>query len=133
MPFTDQEKVKIRHHLGYLNVTNSATFALGIPQAVETQFIIENAMNLVPPAAEGEVRRHITILNSIEDLMVCGHEHLAVDSIGEIDIREDEQEALTKRYRYWARSMANLMGTYPNPFDKRFDSSGHRVNVPVRH
>lgn len=132
MSFSDQEKVKIRHHLGYLNVTNAATFVLGIPQAVETQFIIERAMNLVPAAAEGEVRRHVSILGGLEDLMVCGHEHLAIDSIGEIDVRADEQEALTKRYQYWQNSLANLLGIYPNPFDKRFSAAGARVNVPVR-
>lgn len=132
MAFNEAEKVKIRHHLGYLNVTNSATFSLGVPQAVETQFIIENAMNLVKPEAEGEVRRHINILNQIEELMICGHEHLAVTSIGEISINGKEQEKLTKRYRYWQNSMANLLGCYPNPFDKRFDANGHMVNVPVR-
>lgn len=135
MAFDAQEKVKIRHHLGYLNVTNAATFALGIPQAVETQFIIENAMNLVLPEAEGEARRHINILNGIEELMICGHENLAINAIGEIKIREDEQEALDKRYHHWRNALANVLGVYPNPFDKRFYSAtgAGGINVRVKH
>jgi len=134
--FTPSEKVKIRHHLGYLNVTNSATFVLGLPQAVETQFIIENAMNLVLPEAESEVRNHIAVLNNIEAQMSCDHELLAVTQVGEISIREDEQEALDKRYLRWRRGLGNLLGVYPNPFDRRYpgdSTGGQAVNVPVRH
>lgn len=130
MSFTPEEKVKMRHHLGYLNVTQSATFVLGLPQAVETQFIIENAMNLVLPEAETEARRHIGILDSIEEQMVCDHDLLAVNKVGEIEVREDEQEALDKRYHHWRNALANVLGIYPNPWDRRFSHSG--VNVPVR-
>ena len=130
MSFSPGEKVKIRHHLGFLNVTNAATFSLGVPQAVETQFIIENAMNLVLPEAEVEARRHLSILDGLETQMVCDHELLAVEQVGEIKVRKDEQEALDKRYEHWRNALANVMGVIPNPFDKRFQGG---VNVPVRH
>ena len=94
--FTDQEKVKIRHHLGYLNVAASATFVLGSPAAVETQFIIESAMNLVLVAAEPEVRRQLTILDCIEEQMNCDRELLAVNEVGEIKIRGTEMKELRK-------------------------------------
>ena len=130
MGFSPGEKVKIRHHLGYLNVTNAATFALGVPQAIETQFIIENAMNLVLPEAEVEARRHLSILDGIEEQQICDHELLAVTKVGEIDVRGDEQEALDKRYQHWRNALANIMGVIPNPFDKRFQGG---INVSVRH
>lgn len=132
MAFTPQEKVRIRHHLGYLNVTNAATFALGVPQAVETQFIIENAMNLVLPEAEVEVRRLVGVLDQLEEQMVCDHELLAVEAIGEVKVRADEQQQLTKRYVYWQHALANVLGCNPNPFDRRFTQSGG-VNAPVNH
>jgi hypothetical protein len=134
--FTPHEKVRIRHHLGYLNVTSSATFVLGLPQAVETQFIIENAMNLVLPEAETEVRSHLATLDSIEEQMRCDHELLAVEQVGEIKIRHDEQKALDKRYLRWRRGLSNLLGVHPNPFDRRYPGDslpGAGINVPVRH
>jgi hypothetical protein len=136
VPFTAEEKVRIRHHMGYLNVTNAATFSLGIPQAVETQFMVENAFNLVLPEAEGEVRRHVGILNGIEDQMVCNLELLAVTKIGEVGVREDEQDRLKREYLYWQQGLANAMGIVANPFDKRYSSFGGAtggLNVSVVH
>lgn len=131
MPLTAEEKVKIRHHMGYLNVAAAQTFVLGSPAGVETQFIIEGAMDKVLDAALTEVRRHLAILDQLEAQMVEDHELLAVNTVGEIDIREDEQEALDKRYQRWQRSLGNLLGCYPNPYDKRF--AGSSINVPVSH
>lgn len=129
MPLTEQEKIKIRHHLGFLNVAEVATFTLGTPAGVETQFIIEGAMERVLEAALPELRRQLQILDVIEEQMVADHELLAVKKIGEITVREDEQQALDARYERWRCSLANLLGVYPNPFDKR----GGGINVPVQH
>ena len=129
MALTEQERVKIRHHLGYLNVAEAQTFVFGTPAAVETQFLVEGAMNRVLDSALPEVRRHVAILDQIEDQMIADHELLAVSKVGEIDVRPDEQEALDLRYERWRQSLANLLGIYPNPFDKRF--AGRGPNVPV--
>lgn len=129
MPLTEQEKIKIRHHLGFLNVAEVSTFVLGTPAAVETQFVIEGAMNRVLEAALPELRRQLQILDSIEEQMVADHELLAVEKIGEITLRKDEQEALVRVYDRWRESLANLLGVYPNPWDKR----GGGINVPVVH
>lgn len=136
MPFTDAEKVKIRHHLGYLNVGYAQTFVLGNPQAVETQFIIEGAMDLVLDAALPEARRQLGILDRIECQMVGDHELLAVNKIGEIEVRKEEQDQLRKEYRYWRAALANILGIYPNPFDRRYgmgNDVGPAVNIPVQH
>jgi hypothetical protein len=130
MSFTDEEKVKIRHHLGFLNVAQAEVFVLGVPAAVETQFLIEGAMNRVLVEAENQVRRHIGILDKIEAQMIDDQELLAVDGVDEIKIRPTEMKELRTEYQYWQRSMANLLGTYPNPFDRRF---GSMVNVGVSH
>lgn len=133
MPLTDQEKVKVRHHLGFLNVKAAQTFVLGVPAAVETQFIIEGAMNLLLPEAEGEARRHLTILDDIENQLNEDRELLAVTAVDEIKINPDEMRKLRKEYQYWRHSMANLFGVYPNPFDKRWIVAEGGVNVPVVH
>lgn len=120
-----QEKVKIRHHLGYLNVLESQTFVLGTPAAVETQFIIEGAMNKVLPEAVSEVRRHLQFLDTIEERMM-DLDLIQVTEIGELKInstgKDRHDNALLRKYKWWGQSLANLLGVYPNPFDKR--SSG---------
>lgn len=131
MSFTAEEKVWIRFHMGYLQVTSAATFSLGVPAAVETQFMIESAMNLVRPEAEGLVRDHLTKLAAILCQMVEDHELLAIERLGEISIRMDEHDALRKEYSFWQRSLANVFGIVPNPFDQRFGRGG--LNAPVIH
>jgi len=129
MPLTDAEKVKVRHHTGYLNVQEAATFTLGVPAAVETQFIIEGAMNRVLEAALPELRRQLQILDSIEEQSVNNHELLAVAQLGEISVNGNEQRELTKRYDYWVDSLCNLLGVIRNPFDKRTSGRGLSVRV----
>lgn len=131
----EQEKVKVRHHLGFLNVQDAQTFVLGTPASVETQFIIEGAMNRVLEAAVPEVRRHIQILDGIEDQKIQNLELLQITSLGEIAVNstgpDREQVQLEQQYDYWVAALANLLGCYRNPFDKRKTARGG-VNARVR-
>jgi len=131
VPFTESEKVKIRHHMGYLNVAASATFVLGSPAALETTFLIETAMNKVLPEAESMVRLHLGRMDLLEQQLVDNAEATVAKKIGDIEINEKEYEKVVQRYRFWQNALANLLGTYPNPWDKRFANAG--VNVPVHH
>jgi len=126
---SEAERVKIRHHLGYLNVGEAYTFVLGAPAAVETTFIIEGAMNRVLEAALPELRRLLSILDQIEEQMINDHELLAVKSLGEITVNEREQAQLTDRYDYWVAAIANILGCERNPFDKRRASASINVGV----
>ena len=128
---TDEEKVKARHILGYLNVQFAFTFVLGVPAAVQTSFTIEGAFDRILAAAVPEFRRLLRICERIEDQMVDDLELLAVEQVDEIKVRRDEQAALWKEYEKWRRALANLMGIAPNPFDQRLKTQG--VNVPVLH
>ncbi len=127
---TDDERVRIRHHLGFLNVSGAATFALGVPQAVEPMFAIERAFQLVLPTALGLVRLLLARCDATEAQRFDNQENLAVTSVCDIDLRADEQQALGKNYDYWRNALANALGVYANPFDKR-DIGGSGLNVPV--
>jgi hypothetical protein len=130
---TPQEKVKVRSHCGYLNVQEAQTFVMSVPAGVETQFIIEGAMDRILDAALPEVRRHIQILDSIEEQMVGDHELLAVEKLGEITVNTKEQYRLTQRYDYWVNSLCNLLGVYRNPFDRRIGGGGATgINAQVK-
>jgi hypothetical protein len=79
MPLTEHDKVRIRHHLGYNNVSRTFAFSLGIPSSMETQFIIEDAMNRVLEEAIPHVLRLVQILEGIEQQGIDDHELLAVN------------------------------------------------------
>lgn len=132
MGFSDVEKTRIRHHLGYLNVAAVQTFVLGTPAGVETQFLVEGAMNKVLPEALVLARDLLAKCDAVEQQISENQELLAVTKVDEIDVREDEFEQLKKRYDYWRNGLANVLGIYANPFDKRFGAGGG-LNIPVIH
>lgn len=135
MPFTEGEKMRVRLHAGYLNVSAVATFALGVPANVQTQYLIEPAMDKVLPEAEDRVRLYLGWLDQMEFQVFDDADTLVATSVGSIELRQDEFEALMKRYIWIVDAMCNILGVMRNPYDKRFNdpSGGVGVNVPVSH
>lgn len=122
------EKVKVRHHCGFLNVQEAATFVLGTPASVETQFIIEGAMNRILEEAIPELRRHLSILDQIEEQSIQNIELLQITKIDTIVVNstgpDREQRQIRETYNYWVDSLCNIMGIARNPFDKRLKNFG---------
>ena len=133
MAITEEEKVSARHHLGYLQVASQSTFSLGVPAGVQTQFTIEGAFNRILPQAEPMFRRHLSILDALEDQILENAPNVAVTSIDTIKIDPKAFRQTTEQYRFWGKSLANLMGITPNPFDQRWGawSGGGGINVSV--
>lgn len=132
----DEEKVRARHHMGYVNVGAIQTFILGTPAAIQTQFMIEGAFDKVLPAAEPLFRKILTTLDTIETQMLEDMELLAITKLDTIEVRPDEFKQLTNQYEHWRRALGNIMGVPPNPFDQRFGGLGGGsggVNVRVQH
>ena len=121
---TIEEKARIRYHMGYLGVQASQTFSLGIPAALQTQFVIEGAMDRLLPESFDKVRQLLARLEAIEEQIVEDQELLAVSKVDEIDIRPDEFRQPVKQYMWWQNALANMFGIVPNPFDQRFVSWG---------
>ncbi len=135
MPFTEGEKMRIRLHAGYLNVQEVATFVLGVPANIQTQYLIEPAMDKVLPEAEDRVRQYLGWLDQLEFQVFDDADTLVASKVGSIDLRPDEFENLTKRYLWFVDTLCNILGVMRNPFDKRFNdpSGGVGINVPVMH
>ena len=129
MPLTPEEQVSVRHHCGYLNVSEASTFVLGNPASIETQFIIEGAMTRVMEHALPRLRKTLAILDSIEQQMVDDHELLAVTSLGEISINPEEHKRLVAQYDYWVDALCNILGVIRNPFDRRLGRNSINVRV----
>lgn len=132
MPLTPEEKVRIRDQLGFLNIANAETFALGMPAGVETQFMIEGAMDRVPEAALFLVREHLEVLISLDGQSREDHELMAVNAIGDISINQQEQKQIDDRRRYWRGRLCDALGAFPNPFTQTNGTGGGIGNVRVR-
>lgn len=132
----EQDKVRARHHLGYINAQQQATFYLGMPAAMETTFISEAAFTKVLPSAEPLFLNILDRLDEIECQIVGNTPNVAASKVGEIELRQDEFTQLIVRYKHWQGSLSNLLGAPPNPFDQRpWLGSGYTgrgaLNVPV--
>lgn len=127
----EQDKVRARHHLGYLNVEASQTFSLGIPAAVQTQFVIEGALNRILPQALPKFLEFLDRLDCIECELFGQIDLASITSISEIVVRPDRRKELSGYYQVARQGLANLLGVPPNPYDMRDWVNGDCINVPV--
>lgn len=129
----ENDKVRARHHTGYLNVEQSQTFVLGIPAGVQTQFLIEGALNRILPQALPKFLELLDRLDCIECELFGGVDLASITSISEIVVRPDRQKELAGYYKVAQQALTNLLGIIPNPFDQRTWLDGGAVNVSVHH
>jgi hypothetical protein len=136
MAFTDEERVKIRHHLGYLNVQETSTFVLGVPAALQTTFMIEGAFDKILPAAENLARTLVCRLDAVEDQVFGGTDLADVEETGGVKVNRKRLSELASYYQIAQKELANLFGVVPNPFDLRLEgwlgSGMGGINVGVR-
>jgi len=129
-PLTDDEKSRVRYHMGYPEVRAAATFALGMPATVETAFLIELALNQLTDQGRARCRYILSVLDSLDAQMVDNAENLAAEAVGDIKINLREQKHLNYKYDRWVASLSNLLTVPRNPFDQRLTQSGG-INVGV--
>lgn len=129
---TREEKVRARHHLGFLNVSEVYTFVLGTPAAVETQFAIEGALNRILPEAMPLFRELLAKCDATEAQRFDDQDALVATRVGSIELSGRKgQIAQAMQYDYWRQGLANCLGIYTNPFDKRLDLSAGGINTRV--
>lgn len=125
---TEQEKVRMRHHLDFLNVAEAYTLAFGVPMAAEPQFWIEGAMDRIKVEALPLARELLSKCDATEAQMFEDQENHAVRKLGDIEINPDEFDVLERRLNYWRNRLATLLGVTPNPIAMGRNDGG--VNVP---
>ena len=135
MAITDEAKVRARHHLGYLGVGSAQTFLLGIPAAVQTQFMIEGAFTRLLPESEPKFLELLDNCDGVEKQLVRFQKALVASAVDTIQLNPKEFERLLDRYSWWRSALGNMLGIAPNPFDQRFGgwTGGGGLNIPVSH
>lgn len=129
---TNEEKARIRHHMGYLNVQAAATFQLGVPAALQTTFMIEQAFTKILPEAENMVKVFLCRLDDVEKQVFGNLDFAEIESTANIKVDPKRLAKLAQTYKIAQEGLANLLGVPPNPFDMRSWLQGAGgMNVPV--
>lgn len=134
MALDDNEKERVRYHMGYLNVQPAASIHFGIPAAIQTLFLVDLAMELLLPSAEDRVRRLLTVLDDIECKMIGGQDYLVASQLDTLTIRPDHIDKLEDEYCRWASRLADEMGAplYPGSTKFRRLNMVTAGSIPVR-
>ena len=124
MALTTAEVAQAMMHLGFAG-TVSYTAAAG-PIVAQLSLRTNAEHQLVNLTTDGEtrVRTILGYLSAIELRMDKAIKRLAATKVGEIGIREDEEDALEKEYRRWGWRLSEAIGAEPNTYSKRYGASG---------
>jgi hypothetical protein len=129
---SEEDKQRARIHTGYLSVQSSQTFVMGVPAAVQTQFVIEGAWARILPSAEASVVKILDTLDRLLEKIEDSAEDDEVLEIGSIKLDPKAFQKLLRRYWWWQGMLCNLLGVPPNAYDMRKSTwGGSSINVPV--
>lgn len=119
---SDADKERARYHLGYMTVTVASSFAFGLPQSTETQWMFENAITRVMPQSERRVSDLLDKLDAIECAMFESTKDLFARRAGDLEPNLSQPDDLEREYVRWAKRLADMLGVMPYPFSSRFQN-----------
>ena len=124
MALSGGEKVRIRYHLGYPNLTSGTALAAGIPFDTQFLFLLDRSMNMVLPDAEGLVRTLIGRLDQTDEEIFQTHIRMQASEVKGIKLRADEADALETEYYRQATRLADVLHVPLYQFSARFQGRG---------
>lgn len=120
---TDEEKTKIRFHLGYPNVTRMTILMTEVPAPRQLGFLLEPAMDALLPDAVVLVRQIICQMDKLECQLFETAERMQASAVGNLKMRADEQDAVEKLYARFGRRLADILGVPPYPLSVRYQTN----------
>lgn len=129
---TEEEKARIRYHLGYLQVMPASAIILGIPAASQPAFLVEQAMEHIPDNAIAIIRNLVAKCDITENNIMLAQTRMVARSVDEIDLNPDEADQLRGEYRYWVQKLSDNLGAPINAYASAFQSGGRMpLNISV--
>jgi hypothetical protein len=119
------EKARVRYHMGYPCTSPAPTIALGVPTALQTSFMVENAMNNIMGVSVDRVRSILLVLDKTEAAIDEAQCNLAAAKVGNLELRsatagETHTDLLEREYVRWAQRLADMLGAPLYPYSARF-------------
>jgi len=133
MALSQEERAKVRYHLGFPSIAKRTVLALGFPSGGHPLFLVENAMTEILPEAEPKLREVLLECDCIEAQMRDARGRMRTASVGQVQLRSTaEIDDLEGRYTYWTDALADMLGVVKNPFSVRHRamSGGYTVIGP---
>lgn len=128
---SDEEKARIRYHMGYLQTDPVTSIQLGVPAASQPMFLVEGQMNRIPTTAIGYIRRCLAVMDNIDNRLIDALDRLQARKVEGIELREDETDALEREYYRWAQRLSDNIGAPLNPYSERFSPFVQHGNGPM--
>lgn len=129
---SEEEKARVRYHLGYPQTDPISSIQLGVPGAGQPQFLVEGQLERIPESAIGIIRGIIARCDSTDQRILESQERLAAKSVDEVDLNPDEPNLLRQEYRFWVQKLADNIGAPINAYASAFQAGGRAsLNIPV--
>ena len=129
MSLTNEERVKVRKALGYVQTKLATVFSLGIVTNVAYQQLAERAMDQLLPEAEDYIRQLLSRFDEIDTAIAENMDTVVATQVGNITINQDALKKHWEYYKYWRGILSNALGVPPAPDDQREQAMS--LNVPV--
>lgn len=135
---TNEEKEKVRYHLGYLATSFAPSIQLGIPRPLQTVFLLEQGLELLTLGyAVNRVRCILGTLDGLECQLAGAVQTLSASRLGNLEMHPLKEKGLLftdsieREYVRWASRLADILGVPLYPYSARFRKSGPGSVVPV--
>ena len=129
---TEEEKNRVRYHLGIPMTSPAASIILGFPASAQPAFLVEHALELIPDSAISTIRAVIAKCDATDAGVFESQDRLVAKAVDEVDLNPDEAVLRRREYRFWVQRLADCLGVPLNAFAAAFQSGGPMpLNVPV--
>src|ERR1700685_1108543 len=106
---TPEGKVKGRYHTGYGGVTQAPAFVLGVVQATQTAFMIEDALTRLLPESEPLYYELIERLDEIAEEIWMNIDAATVTKTGGLELNPKAHRDRLQIYRHVQGDLCNLL------------------------
>lgn len=130
---TDEEKARIKYHLGYPQTDPVSSIVLGQRAFGQTSFMVDSAMDRIPTSVIGIVRQLVQILDLTEANIIDAQSFLVASAAGEVDINPNHIPNLEEQYAKWAKKLADTLGCPVNQYAAAFQGGCRSMNISVTH
>ena len=129
---TEEEKNRVRYHLGYPMIYPASAIILGVPASAQPAYLLEHSLELIPDTAISIIRTLIAKCDATDGGVFESQDRLVAKAVDEVDLNPDEAVLRRREYRYWVQKLADTLGAPINAYAAAFQSGGPMpLNISV--
>jgi len=120
MSFTENEKARIFHQLGYANWKQLAqSIQLGYPAASQPFFLVQDSLHRIAPESEPSIRRDLCECEAIESQLSEARSRFKASQLGNLKLNMNETAMLRNELIFWQTRLADDLGVQKNPYSQQ--------------